>query len=32
MITGKESGKESETDEQEPKRKSLWSMIKGIKD
>ena len=31
MITGKESGKESETDEQEPKRKSLWSMIKGIK-
>ena len=31
MITGKESGKESETGEQEPKRKSLWSMIKGIK-
>ena len=32
MITGKESGQESETDEQEPKRKSLWSIIKGIKD
>ena len=31
MITGKESGKKSETDGQEPKRKSLWSMIKGIK-